>query len=216
MFSKLKKIFSSKRSIVTDEEYAEFFELKEKSLEVVLGKMHGTVGHAIIPFQIGGAVDMYYYPNHISGTGFATQELLEYYDKGPKPNKKGLYELVAFTRHLIDEDASSPYNLIERRLCGVFTVIGNYSKETVINAGETCEIPGGDDGEDNICLLFDNYLPLARPFTIGHQKYHLLLCIEIYRSELDYCRSEGSDTFLAKYKQAGYYPYSDMDRTPVV
>ncbi len=34
------------------------------------------VGHAIIPFTISGAVDMYYLPNHIKGTRIVTMELL--------------------------------------------------------------------------------------------------------------------------------------------
>jgi hypothetical protein len=49
--------------------------------------MHGFVGHAIIPFQIGGAVDMYYFPNGIPGTGFATVELIEPDGSGPKPHR---------------------------------------------------------------------------------------------------------------------------------
>lgn len=49
--------------------------------------MHGIVGHAIIPFSIGGAVDMYYFTDHIKGTGFATMELLNPDGNGPKPNK---------------------------------------------------------------------------------------------------------------------------------
>ena len=31
----------------------------------MLGKMEGLIGHAIIPFYIGGTVDMYYFSNHI-------------------------------------------------------------------------------------------------------------------------------------------------------
>ncbi|MCZ8198674.1 MAG: hypothetical protein O9267_13805 [Flavobacterium sp.] len=54
----LKKLFGGKSKEVeiparefTEDEYNKDYELKEKGLENVLGKMHGIVGHAIIPFQ---------------------------------------------------------------------------------------------------------------------------------------------------------------------
>lgn len=34
-------------------------------LETVLGKSHDLVGHAIIPVDAGGTVDMYYFPKKI-------------------------------------------------------------------------------------------------------------------------------------------------------
>lgn len=97
--------------------------------------MHNLVGHAIIPFSVGGAVDMYYYPNHIMGTGFATMEILEPDGSGPVPNRLGTYELVAFTKHPFDNsnDKNSPFNLIERKICGIFTTIGFYSRESEEN-----------------------------------------------------------------------------------
>ena len=82
----------------TEQEHELDYEQKSKGLENVLGKMHDLVGHAIIPFAVGGAVDMYYFPNHIKGTGFATMELLEPDGTGPLPNRLGTYELVAFTK----------------------------------------------------------------------------------------------------------------------
>ncbi len=65
---KMKREFS-------DAEFRRYSEAKEKALQKVLGPMHNTVGHAIISFQVGGAVDMYYFPNGIAGTAFATMEL---------------------------------------------------------------------------------------------------------------------------------------------
>ena len=67
-----KKFFGKKetKKEFTQEEYDEDYELKMEGLEYVLGKSHNIVGHAIIPFEIGGAVDMYYFPNGIKGTGF--------------------------------------------------------------------------------------------------------------------------------------------------
>lgn len=215
LFGGRKKAASLPESEFSQEQYEKDYEEKVKGLESVLGKMHDMVGHAIIPFSIGGAVDMYYFPHHIPGTGFATMELLDPDGNGPKPNYIGTYELVAFTREPYNEneDTKTAFNAIERRICGIFTTIGNYSSQAVLNPGETCEIPV--TGEENKCLVFDNYLP-DKEFKIGDREHHLLLCLEVFRSEMEYAREHGSDELLVMLQQAGHYPYSDLNRAPVV
>ena len=199
----------------TAEQHAQDYELKKHGLENILGEMHGVVGHAIIPFAVGGAVDMYYFPNHIPGTGFATMELLDPNGKGPQPNSLGTFELVAFTKHPIapTEEAETPFNLIERRICGIFTTIGKYSFQAILNPNETCEVPNRD--EPNICLVFDNYSPGTREFKIGERTHHLLLCVEVFRSEMEFARQTGAESLFELLKSAGHYPYSDLDRQPV-
>jgi|SRR6185503_6121962 len=205
----------------SEEQYLKYIKLKEQGLENLLGKMHSTVGHAIISFYVGGAVDMYYFPNHIPGTGFATMELLEPSGNQPKANKLGTYELVAFTKEQLEvieplgaiKAHGTPYSIIERRICGIFTRIGNYSFEAILNPGETCELPQNEGKK--ICLIFDNYDPDGKGFFIGETKHHLLLCMEIFESEMEYSRANGSNKLLGLLKEQGYYPYSDLDREPV-
>lgn len=215
----IKKLFSKKEPVRTEfseEEFEINDDLKTKGLEAVLGEMHDIVGHAIIPFEIGGAVDMYYFPNHIKGTGFTTMELLDPDGNGPLPNKFGTYELVSFTNKDYDqsEDSQTPFNLIERKICGIHTNIGSYSFMAVLSPNETCEIPN-DEGEENTCIVFYLYEPNGKPFMIGNRKHHLLLCIQIFRSEMEYSREYGSNELLKKLKESGHYPYSDLDRQPV-
>ena len=95
-----KKLFEKKdiKKEFTQEEWDKDYELKSIGLEKVLGKANDLVGHAIIPFEVGGAVDMYYYSNGIKGTGFATMELIKPDGTGSIPNRLGTYELVAFTK----------------------------------------------------------------------------------------------------------------------
>lgn len=197
------------------EEYDRDYELKERGLEYVLGEMHGIVGHAIIPFEIGGAVDMYYFPNHIAGTGFATMELLDPTGNGPKPNSVGTYELVAFTRlvYKTNDAQETPFDLIERRVCGIFTTIGNYSFQAVLKPGDTCEVPRDD--EENRYVIFDLYQPANKEFKIGERKHHLLLCMEIFRSEMEFAGKHGSAKLFELLKQKNFYPYSDLDRESV-
>lgn len=221
MLNLLKKLFglskNSETIVFTEEEYALDHELKSKGLEDVLGRMHDLVGHAIIPFDVGGAVDMYYFPNHVKGTGFATMELLKPDGTGPLPNRLGTYELVAFTKHNYNnsEDSQSPFDLIERKICGLFTTIGFYSRQAVLNPNETCEVPNGK-GEENSCIVFDLYQPDNKVFKIGDRKHHLLLCLQVFRSEMEFAREQGSEELLKILKQSGHYPYSDLDRPPVV
>lgn len=201
----------------TEEEYNLDYEQKQKGLEDVLGKMHDLVGHAIIPFSVGGAIDMYYFNNHIEGTGFATMELLEPDGTGPLPNRYGTYELVAFTKQEYNnnEDKNTPFNLIERKICGIFTTVGFFSREAVINPNETCEVPNGENKE-NTCLIFDLYTPENKKFKIGEREHHLLLCLQVFRSEMDFARKNGSEKLLGILKDKGYYPYSDLDRQAVI
>ena len=208
------------QSKFSNEEYERHYEIKQAALERILAPMHDMVGHALIPFQVGGTVDMYYFPNGIPGTGFATMELIEPDGSGPKPNRIGTYELVTFTRQEIPpsdlmDDENQPFNDIQGRMCGIMTTVGFYSYEAVLNPGETCEIPPGEEGEPNYCLIFDEYKQNGLDFEIDGQKHCLLLVIEVFRSEMEYAMENGSATVLNKLKEKGYYPYSDLEREPV-
>ena len=158
---------------------------------------------------------MYYYPNGIKGTGFATKELIRPDGTGPIPNRLGTYELVAFTKHdYVSSEDSNPFHLIERRMCGILTAMGNFSFDAKLKPGDTCEVPR--ENEPKTCLVFDEYIPEGKEFFIGSRKHGLLLVIEIFPEEMAYAREIGSSDLLEKLKEKGYYPYSDMDRESVV
>jgi hypothetical protein len=200
----------------TEEEWNRDYEEKQKGLERLLGKMHDVVGHAVIPFEVGGALDMYYFPNGIPGTGFATMELLKPDGTGPIPNKFGTYELAAFTRIPYDAtDGETPFSRIRARLNLVMTNIAYYSLQAKLQPGETAELPS-DEGQPGYCILFDHYKPNGLDFTIGNRRHALLLVMEIFKDEMDFAMANGSRKLIEKLKIAGYYPYSDLDRESVV
>lgn len=203
------------RTEFTDEEYDALYELEIAGIEKVLGKRAELVGHAMIPFAIGGAVDMYYFPNGIEGTGFATLELINPDGYGPVESSIGTYELVAFTRLPYMENLEGDFDKIERRMCKVFTALGFYSKEARLNPRETCEVPQ-KEGKPNICLIFDEYAPDGKQFKIGDRKHGLLLVIEVFPEEMRYAMRNGGQKLLDLLKAKGHYPYSDMNREPVV
>ena len=227
MLSFLRKLWPFKKKRFSVEQYERHYELKKTALEKILGPMYELVGHAIIPFCVGGAVDMYYFTDCMPGTVFVTMELIEPDGSGPKPNRIGTYELVTCTKltmpppennevrlKRLEEGRLTDFDKIESRMKGIMTGIGNYGFYAVLNPGETAEIPL-EDGEVNY-LLFDEFNPKGIPFEIEGKKHCLLLCIEIFRSEVEYARQHGSKLLLDKLKNAGFYPYSDLDRKPVV
>ena len=179
--------------------------------------MHGLVGHAVIPYAVGGTLDMYYFKNHLNGTRFATMELLDPDGNGPRKNKFGTYELVAFTKHAYSEDKNekTPFHLIERKACGFLTSIGMYSSQAILNPKDTIEVPNGENDE-NTCLILDLYEPQGKKFSIGSKEHHLLLCMQIFRNEMIYAREHGSEELFKILKENGIYPYSDLDRKPAV
>jgi hypothetical protein len=59
-------------------------------------------------------------------------------------------------------------------------------------------------------LIFDSYNSHESAAEFG-----LLAVIEVHRSEMDYARTAGGKELIGKLKQAGYYPYSDLDRPAV-
>lgn len=204
----------------SDEDYVHYFDSKKAALEKILGKMDDLVGRAAIPFTEGGAVDMFYFSNGIPGTGLATMELLTPVNNGLLAGKTGAYELVAFTKQRFPEpgkenDESQPFNIIERRLCGIMTSIGIYSLQASLKPGDTCEIPENEGGSER-CLILDEYDPSGKDFVIENRKYRLLLCMEIFRDEMEYAMEFGSSALIEKLKAAGYYPYSDMDRKSAI
>lgn len=213
----LKKLFGKDESPKwTEETLEEFYIAKDQSLQEALGEQTPTVGHAIIPFEVGGAVDMYYYHHKSKGTIFATQELINPDGSNPIPNRLGLYELVAVTKQAFqsDEMGEGLFGKIERRFCGIFTGIGNFSFQAKLEPGETCELPVED--EPNRCLVLDEYKGERKEFNIQNQKYGLLLVIEVHRREMEYAMENGSDKLIQSLKDNGHYPYSDLDRESVV
>jgi hypothetical protein len=85
-----------------DEQAAQdWYEKKTALMVEMLGAEHNIVMHAIIPYAVGGALDLYYFPNGLAGTAIATKELCEIPGRGSSNRVFDNYELVMFTRHQI-------------------------------------------------------------------------------------------------------------------
>lgn len=193
---------------MTDDQFAD---AKQAALERSLGPMHKTVLHAIIPFYLGGGLDLYPFMKCIPGTVFATQELIGRSPKErTKPGKRGHFELVACLppkKTMSDKRGMSLIN-------GLLNPTAMYAFEVPLNPGETAEIPSDDGG--TTAMLLDLFGPLREPLCVGKEEFHLLLCMAIHPTELEYARKRGTSKLIGLLKQHGAYPYSDLSRKPVV
>jgi hypothetical protein len=199
-----------------DEETGErWYDRKSALMEEMLGKEHDIVMHAIIPYAIGGGLDLYYYPNGVPGTGVATKELSELPGEGSSNGVFQCYELVMFTKHPLDldaEDEDTAFGRAHSFINAVLNFIAPYSAQATLNPNETCEFPADMPTVGGRCLIFDGYpsYPDDEPAEFG-----LLAVIEVFPSEMAYARKNGGAKLLKRLKAKGHYPYSDMDREPV-
>ncbi|MEK7866711.1 MAG: suppressor of fused domain protein [Planctomycetota bacterium] len=200
-----------------DPEAAErWYKRKSALLASKLGTEHDTVMHAIVPFEVGGPLDLYYYPQAVPGTAIATKELCEMPRRGPKSRAFDCYELVMFTRAALSlEDAHNESTLFGRAhstMSRILYAIARYAQQAMLNPGETCEFPSDMEGIGGKCLVFDSYASM-RDDDAG--RFGLLLLLEVHRSEMEFARREGSQELIERLQAKGLYPYSDLHRPPV-
>jgi hypothetical protein len=218
MFNGLKKLFAPKKSMEPYDEKAarDWYDHKSKIMEEILGKQHDMVMHAIIPYALGGGLDLYYYPHGIPGTAVATKELSELPHEGSSNRDFSCYELAMFTRHPLNiADAkvhTTPFGKAHSNINIILNRIGRYSASAELNANETCEFPAEMEKVGGKCLIFDNYGSKSDEIV---SCFGILAIIEVFRSEMEFARKHGAPELFSRLKAAGHYPYSDLDRNPV-
>lgn len=201
-----------------DEQAAQaWYDRKSALMEASLGKEHDMVMHAVIPYALGGALDLYYFPNGVPGTAVATKELAESPDEGSSNEVFDVYELVMFTKHRLNlddaRDEATAFGKAHASINAVLNCIAQYSAEATLNPNETCEFPGEMEGVGGKCLIFDGYACHTDDET--GKTFGLLALIEVFRSEMEYARRKGGEKLIERLKAKGVYPYSDLDRKPV-
>lgn len=45
---------------------------KSAQMEIILGPMHDVVMHSMMPYSVGGALDLYYFPDRFEGSSRST------------------------------------------------------------------------------------------------------------------------------------------------
>jgi hypothetical protein len=202
--------------MATDDAAQQWYDHKSRLMEQSLGKEHDMVMHAIIPYAVGGGLDLYYYPNGVPGTAIATKELSELPNEGSSNDEYESYELVMFTKHRLDLDAAADeataFGRAHRDINAVLNLIARYSAQATLNPNETCEFPAEMERVGGKCLIFDGYASHTDDVA---DRFGLLALIEVFRSEMEHAREHGGAELIQRLKDAGHYPYSDLDREPV-
>lgn len=194
----------------------QWYEEKSALLVEHLGPEYEMVMHAVIPFALGGGLDLYYYTEGLPGTVIATKELSEVPGEGSRNEVYHSYELAMATRHPLNleqaNDPETPFGRVHANMNAILNLIALYSSEASLNPHETCEFPAEMEDVGGKCLVFDG----LTPFDFDQpQDFGILLIIEVFRSEMNFARQEGTPALLERLRLAGHYPYSDMDRDPV-
>ena len=93
----------------SEDKYRESALIKEELMTTILGPPYDLVQHALIPYCVGGALDIYYYPAK-NGTVLATQELVgPYFDK-PSNREMNACELAMISKYSFDLKEDSGEN----------------------------------------------------------------------------------------------------------
>jgi hypothetical protein len=195
----------------------EWYRLKSDFIESILGEEHNILSHALIPFAIGGGLDLYYYPKGIPGTAIATKELVDRHGNGPSNRVYPVYELVMFTRHALNlkeaKDDKTPFGSAHRNINSILNHIARYCTQTTLNPKDTCEFPKEMKSVGGKCLILDGYSPTD---SLGPNGMGLMLILEVFLSEMRFAMENSGAELIQMLKITGHYPYSDIDRQPVV
>lgn len=200
---------------ISDEQ---FDEAKQAALERALGPMDEMVLHAIIPFHMGGTLDVYSFSNLLPNRGLicVTQELVGRTKKQrAKPGRAGAYELAWCLKPLPKGVTGLKDHPDFDLMYDPMNAVAQYAFEASLNPGETISSPADEAGQVDAAILFDKLIG-REPVVVNGETIQLLLCVHITQSELAYAKEEGTPALVSKLKLAGVWPYSIKQRKSAV
>lgn len=189
---------------------------KTQKMEELLGKEHEYITAALIPFEIGGTLDLHYYPHDIEGTGIATQELTFACKKSPTNDWFRKFELVMFTRETLElahvEHDETPFGKVHSHYRSILNPLARHALQSKLNPYEIVQLPEGIAGRKKTYLICVPY----KFSEHGIADFGLLAIMEIFYSEMEYAKRRGGESLIRLLEERAYYPYADMDRHPVI
>jgi hypothetical protein len=190
---------------------------KSQLMMQILGPEHDHVMHSIVPYAVGGSLDLYYFPNPsgLRGTAIATKELSELPGSGSSNSIFKNYEFVVFSKFPIDfkvaYDDSTVFGRSHRAADFILNRLAPYSAEAVLEPFDTCEVPGEGPETPSQFVIF-NAFP---DFPTDQIQFGLMAVIRVFQSELEFARANSCRELVERLSDAGVYPYSDLDREPI-
>ena len=206
---------SSDEAAFSEAEWQKCYQEKRAGLEVLFGPMHERDEDS----DISG---LQFFPQSRAGTAISSMDLILPDGTGPVPSEAlGTYELVAFTRHRPPEDgnARSRFWGSLDRIADAMMSAAMVACDEVLEPGDLAEIPL-EDSEQTVSFLLEacdaSITGRELPFMIGKERHGLMLLVEVFPSELVFADENGNAALIEKLREAGHYPFSDLERSPVV
>lgn len=201
----------------SDEERGRLWQQEKLALmEQMLGPQHDLGAQARRAYADGGALSLFFFPQASGGVAIATQELSRWPFPSPKNDEYDQFELVWMTRHPLESDAEivkdSPFATAYHQATPSLNLMARYAEQATLNAGDTSEFPPqmARVGGKTFVLFGLDQRPSERVGQFG-----LLVLVEVFRSEMEFARDNGSAALRERLEIAGVYPYSELDRDSV-
>jgi Suppressor of fused protein (SUFU) len=183
----------------SDDNWQKTWDARLAVLEAELGKSDDKIATSLVPIYLGGGADVLTFKNHVDGVAYVTAGLIG--GGSQQQSELGEYELLMCFR----EESEWAPSLLSR--------LAPYTFETALKPGETMDIAPAMPKDSTIAaLLFVAY----RQFIVNETKARVLLCIGITESELAECQTNGPNAVLARLKDSGVFPFTDMRRRSVI
>tara|TARA_R110000737_G_scaffold251825_4_gene261420 strand:+ start:2144 stop:2788 length:645 start_codon:yes stop_codon:yes gene_type:complete len=210
----LSKLFGRK----TGADWTEIADEKRAHFAKHLGEPTDSVIFSPLPFQFGGMVNLWVFPNKIPGAILTTMQLVAPGRTDQKKGPLGKYELAMAVKEDLStveqlqaesDNPDSSLNLVRR----LITAISGYSQMAVLQPGETAELPTEDPEEPSIYLLFDTIIKPDNATLIGNDTLALLLIMKITKQDFVYKETHGGEALIKQLKEAKRYPYTQASQS---
>ena len=178
-----------------DDNWESLWNERLQGLESLYGPSADTVGHAFMPFELGGTADVVYF-NYGEGRLAVTAELTG--STGQQPSTLGHYELAI--AHRDPDEQWGP---------GLISQLARYTHEAVLEPKQTMDIGPATPPDSTIDgLLFDDF----GSFILNGQQCGVLLCIGITKQEKQLCLDGHTERVLNSLRTQGIHPFTDLQR----
>lgn len=186
---------------------------KREAMEKRLGPMHEMIAHHAVPFEAGGMLDVYNFPQK-RGSALATLDLAA--PGGESQSRDKSIEFIAFTPYRMPEmslvdTAANRYDRTEHDLAAVFSSLAAHARDEALEFGSVADVPDPESDGTFAVMIEDGGV-----LNFAGNEVQLILIVLITQAELVFARRQGSGPLRELLESAGTWPVSDPFRRSLV
>jgi hypothetical protein len=186
---------------------------KREAMEKRLGPMHTLVAHHAVPFEAGGMLDVYNFPQK-RGSALATLDLA--LPGGENQVMGTAMEFIAFTPYRMPEmslvdTAANRYDRTEQNLAAVFSSLAAHARDEALEIGSVAEVPDPESDGSFAVMIED-----GGKLDFAGCELQLILIVLITANELAFAQRRGNGQLRELLESAGTWPLSDPFRRSLV